>query len=75
MKIDGKKIAENILALLKVRVSHLQRKVILSVFVVGDNLVTEKFIALKKKKAEEEKLANKDNKKEKLKMQVPHNCL
>lgn len=53
MIVDGKKIASDTLALLKERVHRLSKRVILVVFVIGGDSVTETFINLKRKRAEE----------------------
>lgn len=53
MIVDGNKIADEILAVLKKEVLQLETKITLVVLVVGEHLATERFIALKKKRAED----------------------
>jgi methylenetetrahydrofolate dehydrogenase (NADP+)/methenyltetrahydrofolate cyclohydrolase len=53
MIIDGNAIAEDILDTLKCKISQKHKDVSLCVFVVGSDYATEKFLSIKKKKAEE----------------------
>ncbi len=49
MKIDGKKIKDDILGDLKKRILNTKRKPALHIFVVGENSATESFVKIKKK--------------------------
>lgn len=53
MIVDGKSIAEEIFSDLKEQVASLPRKPVLSAIVSAPNFETKKFLALKKKKADE----------------------
>lgn len=52
MIIDGNTIAEDILSTLKQRIVASHKNTLLGVFVVGSDYATEKFISIKKRKAE-----------------------
>lgn len=51
--IDGKKVAENLTSQLKQRISELDKKPHLTVIQVGNNVASNIYVNLKKKKAEE----------------------
>ena len=53
MNIDGNRIAKNIIRTCKETLTGLGTSAVLSVFVVGDEYATEKFVTIKKKMAEE----------------------
>lgn len=53
MIVDGKKIAEDMLRELQAQVSQLEKKPHLTVFTCKPNFETQKFLSLKKSKAEE----------------------
>ncbi len=50
--VDGKAIAQSIQNELRARVAHYERKPVLALIVVGDNPVTDQFVASKKRFAE-----------------------